>query len=386
MTGAPAPDGPATFIADPAGLAAVLARFRTEPLVAIDTEAASFHRYRDRVYFLQMSTRTETALVDPLAVPGLPGLDGLLADPAIELVFHDADYDLRLLHHEFGFRAARLFDTRVAAQFLNEPQFGLAALLEKHFGVRVDKRYQRADWSARPLSPAMLEYAATDTRHLPALRDLLRERLARADRLTWVEEECALVTTVEWPPAEPPEVGYLRLKGARALAPRGLAVLRELFTWRERTSAALDRAPFRVLGNESLLLLAERPPADLEALGRVRGVGRDALRRSGADLLDAIQRALALPESELPRRERPPRYPRDPAVETRLERLKVARAAAARRLDLPPGLVAPNWLLERIARAAPATPGALAAVEGIRRWQVATIGEDLLRVATPERP
>src|SRR5919201_1473440 len=107
----------------------------------------------------------------------------------IEIVFHDADYDLRLLHQEYGFSATNLFDTRIAAQLLNEPGVGLAALLEKYLAVRLDKRFQRADWSARPLSPEMLEYAASDTRHLPELRDLLRTRLEAKGRLDWALEE-----------------------------------------------------------------------------------------------------------------------------------------------------------------------------------------------------
>src|SRR6185503_4244766 len=130
-------------------------------------------------------------------------------DAKIEIVFHDADYDLRLLGNEYGFRGSNLFDTRIAAQLLNEPGVGLAALLEKYLGVRLDKRYQRADWSARPLTSEMLEYAAADTRHLPALRDLLRNQLQARGRLEWAEEEFALVTGVRWAPPEPAEPVYL---------------------------------------------------------------------------------------------------------------------------------------------------------------------------------
>ena len=202
-------DSPLRLIEDSAEFATMLRRLRNEPTVAIDTEAASFHRYRDRVYLVQLSTRDETHLVDPLALPGLPGFGELLADPAIEKLFHDADYDLRLLGYEFGFTATNLFDTRVAAQFLNEPGIGLAALLEKYIGVRPDKRFQRADWSARPLTQPMLEYAAMDTRHLPDLRDLLRDKLLARGRLEWVLEECALLTAVRWPDPAPPEEAAL---------------------------------------------------------------------------------------------------------------------------------------------------------------------------------
>jgi hypothetical protein len=148
--------GGVPLIQSQAALEVLFERLRGTPLLAVDTEAASFHRFIDRVYLLQISSREETAVVDPLAVESLAPLAEVLADPAVEIVFHDADYDLRLLDREYGFRATTVFDTRIAAQLLNEPGVGLAALLEKYLGVRLDKRFQRADWSARPLSAEML--------------------------------------------------------------------------------------------------------------------------------------------------------------------------------------------------------------------------------------
>jgi ribonuclease D len=366
------------LIEEPAAFTELLDRLRGELLVAVDTEAASFHRHRDRVYLLQLSTRSETWLVDPLAVTGLEGFGALLADPGIEFVFHDADYDLRLLGHEFGFRAARLFDTRIAAQFLNEPGIGLAALLEKYFRVRLDKQFQRADWSLRPLSEPMLNYAATDTAHLPALRDELRQQLLERGRLSWIEEECELITGVRWPEPEAPELQALGVKGARNLSPRGLAIFRELYVWRDRTAEVLDRAAFRILGNEVMFALAERPPNDLGGLTAVRGVGRDLAERRGKEILDAIRRALAMPDSELPGFLRPPRHRPDPLFERRLECLKTLRNELAARFELAPGVLCPNWLLEAIARAVPATPEALAQIGGIRRWQLQEFGGDLL--------
>jgi ribonuclease D len=365
-----------------ADFTALLARLRLELLVAVDTEAASFHRHRDHVYLLQLSTRSETWLVDPLAVSGLPGFGDLLADPGIEFVFHDADYDLRLLGHEFGFRAARLFDTRVAAQLLNEPGIGLAALLEKYFGVRLDKQFQRADWSLRPLTQPMLEYAATDTRHLPRLRDELHRQLAERGRSSWVEEECELLTRVRWPEPEAPEIQALGVKGARVLSPRALARFRELYVWRARTADALDRAAFRILGNEPMLALAEQPPADLAELARVRGVGRELVERRGNEILEALGRGTALSEAALPRYPRPIRYRNDPAFEGRMERLKEARTRLVLQYDLAPGVLCPNWLLEAIARTAPRNLEELAAVDGVRRWQIKEFGQDLIVAAT----
>lgn len=360
--------------------AALLDRLRLEPLVAVDTEAASFHRHRDRVYLLQLSTRSETHLVDPLAIRGLPGFGDLLADPAIEVVFHDADYDLRLLGYEFGFRATNLFDTRIAAQFLNEPGIGLAAMLEKYVSVRPDKRFQRADWSLRPLTQPMLEYAAMDTRHLPVLRDILRNRLVERGRLEWVEEEFALTTAVRWPAPESPEVAALSMKGARALNPRALAVFRELYVWRTRTADDLDRAAFRIIGNEALFALAERLPTDRAALAAIPGVGRDLAERRGAEILEAIRRGLAVLETDLPRYARAARHRPDPLFEARLERLKALRVLLVSRLDLQPGVICPNWLLEGVAREAPQTLEALGMVDGIRRWQITQFGPDLLDI------
>ncbi|HJR35792.1 MAG TPA: HRDC domain-containing protein [Gemmatimonadales bacterium] len=356
----------------------LLERLRLEPLVAVDTEAASFHRHKDRVYLLQLSTRTETHLVDPLAVAGLPGFGELLADPAIELVFHDADYDLRLLGYEFGFRATTLFDTRIAAQFLNEPGIGLAAMLQKYVGVTPDKRFQRADWSVRPLTQPMLEYAAMDTRHLPVLRDILRDRLTERGKLTWAEEEFALATAVRWPAPESPEVAALSMKGARALSPRGLAVFRELYVWRTRAAETLDRAAFRIIGTEALVALAERTPKDAAGLAAIPGVGKDLVDRRGPEILAAIERGLEVAESDLPRFPRAARHRPDPAFEGRLERLKALRVRLVGQLDLQPGVISPNWLLEGVARAAPKSLEELGKVEGIRRWQIAQFGKELL--------
>ena len=358
-------------------LEALFTRFRGAPLLAVDTEAASFHRYTDRVYLLQVSSRDETAVVDPLAVESLAPLAAVLADPAVEIVFHDADYDLRLLDREYGYRATRIFDTRVAAQLLNEPGVGLAALLEKYLGVRLDKRFQRADWSARPLSPEMLEYAASDTRHLPRLRDILRQQLEARGRLRWAEEEFGLLEGIRWTPPDG-EPGYLRLKGARTLKGRELAILRELHEWREGVAQRADRATFRILNNDPMLAMARQPPSDLAALKAIPGIGGEQAERRGRDILAAVKRGQEVPDRDLPRIERPPRRPHDPAFDARLERLKTVRNQSGIRLDLAPGVLCPNGTLEVIARANPLSLDAMAALPELRRWQLEEIGSELL--------
>lgn len=357
----------------------LLARVADETIIALDTEAASFHHYHDRVYLVQLSSPTITAVIDPLVVGDLGPIGTLLADPKVEKIFHDADYDLRLLDKQHGFRARRLFDTRIAAQFLDEPGIGLGALLEKYFGVKADKRFQRADWSARPLSAEMLQYASDDTRYLCELRTLLLNQLIAVGRDSWVAEEFELLEGIRWTAGDLDEqTSYLELKGAKALDRRALAVLREIYFWRETTAAELDRASFRVMGNEALFHLATKPVTDITELAKVRGVGREAVSRWGSGILAAIVRGLAVPDAELPRVERPPRRAIDLEHLARVERLKGARNVAASRLKLAPGVLCPNGTLEAIARAGARSAEELSNVPGVRRWQVATIGTDLL--------
>ena len=161
--------------------------------IALDTEGASFHRFVDRIYLLQLSTRDTHAVIDPLPIGQPTGLGRLLEDPAVQVVFHDADYDLRLLEQDYGWKIRHIFDTRIAAQLLGYTAFGLAALLERFFGVKLDKKHQRADWSMRPLTADMLDYAAQDTRYLLDLKDRMSAELERMGRMAWAREEFALL-------------------------------------------------------------------------------------------------------------------------------------------------------------------------------------------------
>ncbi len=367
------------LVDDPPHFSALLAEIGDAPLVALDTEAASFHRYHDRIYLIQLSTPRMTAVIDPLGVGDLAPIGALLANPAIVKVFHDADYDLRLFDKEFGFHARNLFDTRIAAQFLNEPGIGLGALLEKYFNVMSDKRFQRADWSARPLTKPMLEYAAGDTVHLCELQDILRASLAAIGRLSWVEEEFVRLEATRWTGRDgDPANAFLKLKGAKALDRRSLAILRELHQWRAQLAASMDRAEFRIVGNEVLFHLAQHPVGDMDALAVVKGIGRDSLERRGPEMLAAIGRGRAVPDAELPRVPRLPRRAADPAYEARLEALKHARNAIAARLELAPGVLCPNGTLEAIGRAEPENLEAMSALPEVRRWQIDVLGPELI--------
>ena len=369
-------------------LAEVVAACRAEPLIAVDTEAASFHRFLDRVYLIQLSTRSTTVIIDPLPFRDLAPLGDLLAESTVEKVFHDADYDLRILDRDYGFRPRHLFDTRIAAQLAGEQAIGLAALLEKYVGVKLSKAHQRADWSQRPLPPDMLAYAAADTRHLPALRDSLRARLLALHRLAWVEEEFERLEDLRWSGGGPADAAeaFLRIKGARTLMPRQLAALRALVAWRDGVAAAQDRATFRIVGNEALLAVSRVLPRSAEALAAIHELPASLARRHGSALLESVERALALPEHDLPRRERVVRFAKDPDLDARVERLKGVRDVVARQLGLDPGVLCGKTTLEIIARAHPMDRAGLTRIAELRRWQVETLGDALLRALGGGRP
>ena len=364
------------FLDRPESAARLLAALPAVKEIAIDTEGASFHRFVDRIYLLQLSTRQQTAIIDPLAVSAdtLQPLGRVLEDRAVEVVLHDADYDLRLLHSDYGWQATNIFDTRVAAQLLGIKAFGLAALLERYFGVKLDKKHQRADWSMRPLAADMLEYAAQDTMNLLELRDRMRDELEHKERLAWALEEFRRLEGTKWD-EDDPAAAFLRVKGARDLTRRELAVLRELVPWRDTLARQMDRATFRVIGNEQLLDIARVQPTTRDALAKIRGISRGVLEKQGHEIADAVRRGVAVPDAELPKFPRAPRWDRDSQFDLRVGALKTARDEAAQRLDIDPGVLASRERLEAVARKNPKSRDELDQVEELRGWQRDVLGE-----------
>ena len=361
--------------------AASVAKFADEiaqaPSIALDTEGASFHRFVDRVYLMQLSTRTATAIVDPLPTGDLSSLKPLVESGDIEIVFHDADYDLRLLRQDYGWATRNIFDTRIAAQLLGYKAFGLAALLEQHFGIALDKKFQRADWSLRPLSEGMLQYASQDTMYLLALRDILHGELHAKGRLDWAGEEFARLEQTQWS-AEDPTLLFLKVKGARDLKRRELAVLRELVPWRDSVAKELDRATFRVVSNDVLLEICRVQPTTRQALGVIKGMPRGVLDQRGEVVLACVSRAMALDEADLPKFPKAPRWEKDPEFDDRASRLRTVRDEVATRLELDPGVLCSREKLEGIARRMPTTIDELYETPDLRRWQADLLGPGIL--------
>jgi len=367
----------ALYLDKPADVDRFLSEICDVTELALDTEGASFHRFLDRIYLLQLSTRDRSAIIDPLPVGSPARLGALLESKSVEVVFHDADYDLRLLHQDYGWHVANIFDTRIASQLLGIKSFGLASLLEQFFDVKLDKKHQRADWSMRPLTRDMLEYAAQDTRYLLQLKDHMKGELERRGRLHWAQEEFARLEGTRWDAEEVME-GFLRLKGARDLTRPELAVLRELVHWRDTVAAQLDRATFRVMGNEVLLDLSRNPPRNVSELSAIKGMPKGMIDRAGPDIIAAVRRGLEVPEADLPRFPKGQRWNKDREFDARVVRLKGVRDEVARALDLDPGVLCSRERLENIARSAAKTAEDLEAVPGLRRWQIEVMGPGLI--------
>lgn len=352
--------------------------------IALDCEAAGFHRYSDRLCLVQVTVADRTYLLDPIAFDPAPILEPALEDPAVAVVMHGADFDLRLLRRDLDIRLRGLVDTQIAASLLGEDGLSLAALLESRLGVKLSKKHQRADWASRPLTEGMLDYAASDTRHLEALADILLGELDQAGRRAWAEEEWTALETVADDATEEaaPEDPVVRVKGARKLPVRKLAALREALRWRDDIARARDRAPFRVIGDPPLVEAVMSGARRVEDLASIKGFPRGLARDEGKALLRSLRRVAEAPEEELepfpkPARRGPGRP--TPELEELVDRLKAVRNQRADEIGLPRGTLLSNAVIQSIARAAPADPEALLSVEGMRRWKVDVVGDGLLR-------
>ena len=334
----------------------IAAKLGRETELALDTESNSLYVYRERVCLIQIGTKEETFLLDPLALDDLSSLGRLLADPDLVKVIHGSDYDLRSLNRDYGFTIQGLFDTQVAARFLGSNSPNLASVLENSLGISIPKsrKIQTSDWGSRPLSSLALEYAANDVAYLLAAAANLREKLLQVGRSAWVEEECQRLQQTKYSPPQPPEVTFLRVKGSDRLTPRELAILKELFLARDGAAARLDCPPFKVLSNEVLVHMAQSFSASsLSTSGvallegeKIAGLSPLVSRRWGPHIRAAIARGQQGPEYHRAPRERRERS-WTPESRGRLQRFKQWRAARGADLGLDPALLWPAVSLER---------------------------------------
>jgi ribonuclease D len=361
-----------------------------EEILAVDIEADSLHHYFAKVCLIQISTKQSTFVIDVLAIRTMDALRPLFSSHKIKKVFHGADYDLRSLFRDFSIEVRNLFDTMVASQFVGKKEPSLASVLEERFGILLSKKYQKADWSKRPLSHSMFLYAAHDTAHLIRLYCELERELRFKGRLSWVEEECERLSgectlggnahpiSPNIPPGNTPL--FKRFKGAGKLEPRDLAILENLLLFRERRAMQQDRPPFRLFTNHVIKDLVRIKPADRGTLRKVPGLPADFMKCYANGALKAIRCGLELPADRLPSFPRRKRTSPDPKKQARLRRLKAWREQKAGQLALEPGLVCNNVLLEALAEADPKCADELGALPRMKNWQRTAFGQEIIDV------
>lgn len=372
-------DNPVRLITTPAQLTELVRRLEDAPALAVDLEADSMFHFREKVCLVQITDGVENFVVDPLALNDLDPLKRFFGDSSVQKVFHGADYDVRSLHRDFGIEIHNLFDTELACRFLGQQQSGLNTLLQERFGVTLEKKYQKRDWSQRPLPPEMLAYAAADVTLLLPLAAELAAELKAAGRLAWVEEECALLTQVR-APEENGQPLFMRFKGAGRLDRRTLAVLEALLQLRQALAAQKDRPPFKVFSNTAVMKLAQARPRTLEELKAAGALSPKQIKMFARGVLAAVAEGSALPENRLPRYPRSRTPGHGPEVMARTNALKRWREKRGGAFGLSPGLLCNNALITALAVSNPRCPADLDRLPDLKNWQKAVFGDDVLQV------
>ena len=367
------------IIDTPAELEKAIGQFEREEAVAVDLEADSMYHYKERVCLVQIAAEKLSVMVDPLMIKDLSLLKPLFSNPGIRKVFHGADYDIRSLYRDFNISVSHLFDTELASRFLGFKESGLQSVLKMFFNVDIDKKYQKKDWSKRPLSKEMTAYASTDVIYLLPLAEILIRQLNEIGRLDWVREECDDLAKVR---PDLTETGPLfsKFKGAGRLKSRSLAVLEALLQFRRKVAEEKDRPLFKIIGNDSIMKIATARPVSLRRLKHTSTLSNRQMSMYGNDVIQAVAGALEIPDDELPvyLSKKPPVLPK--GAPRRIKALKTWRASAARTLKIHPGMLCNNALITALAVNNPVEENALDAIAGMKQWQKKVFGREILRV------
>ena len=343
-----------------------------EPIVAIDTESNSLYAYQEQVCLIQFSTPSQDYLLDPLALPDLEILAPIFENPEIEKIFHAAEYDLICLKRDFGFQFINLFDTLIAARILGYAKVGLGNMLDQKFGVKVNKKFQKANWGKRPLDQDMLNYARLDTHYLIEMRTMLKNELKEKNYWQLAQEDFDIGASMEGINNRTPLPIWERVGGRQKMPPRQATILNELCLEREQLAKKLKRPSFKIVGNKRLIQLAEEEPRSYHELEKNILTPRQS-SRFGKAFLAAIQCGQ---KADLVKRT-PSRRHGD-IYKHRYEALRQWRKNKAITLKVESDIVLPRFLMERIAKEDPQNSEALAKIMAISRWRLEKYGEELL--------
>lgn len=356
-------------------LTSLVDRLLSQPVVSVDTESNSLFAYREQVCLIQFSVPGKDYLVDPLAIKDLSGLGRIFENPQIEKIFHAAEYDLLTLQRDFGFTFNNLFDTMVAARILGRKRVGLGSLLEDEFGVELEKKYQRANWGKRPLPRAMLNYASLDTHYLIRLRNLLAKELDKRGRWPIATEDFARLAQVNGKPPEPIGADVWRVSGVHDLTPQQVTILRYLTEYREGRAKKMDRPLFKVIGDKTLIAVAEKAPETFEQLSELPGMTPGQVRRHGKAMLQAVWEG----KQDAPTK-RPRTFYLDDQIINLIEALRNWRKQMARRVGVESDIVLPKDILEKIGHAQPQSKDELAELMKDLPWRFQEYGDQIFRI------
>jgi len=350
-----------------------------EKAIGVDLEADSMYHFKEKVCLIQMAAPGINVVIDPLVVKDLSPLKPIFKRRGVCKIFHGADYDVRSLYRDFDIAINNLFDTELASRFLGYSETSLEAVLKNKFDVVLDKKFQRKDWSRRPLPQDMISYAAKDATYLIPLAQKLTRELEALGRLRWVQEECEILSKVR-PNTNSTGPLYLHFKGAGKLNPRNLAVLETLLQYRRRIARKKDKPLFRIFGSRSLLELAEKKPPNLKQLEKSRALSTKQISMYGPGIIAAIQDAMQIEQENLPvyPRRKSPRVPL--VVAGRVKVLRSWRDEQVDRLALDPALICTKALMSAIAQQKPRKITDLSAIEEMKNWQKKEFGQDIVQV------
>jgi ribonuclease D len=367
------------IIATSDGLENLIKTIGDEKIIGVDLEADSMYHFKEKVCLIQIAARGMNVVIDPLMVPDLSPFKPLFKNPDIQKIFHGADYDVRSLYRDFRITINNLFDTELASRFLGYSETSLEAVLKNKFGVTLDKKYQRKDWSKRPLPEDMITYATKDVRYLLPLAESLSAELDAKKRLNWVQEECEYLSRVR-PNNNSSDPLYLHFKGAGKLDPRSLAVLESLLHYRREIAQKKDVPLFRIFSSRTLLELAEKKPLNLKKLENCAVLSPRQIGIHGHQVIQAINEAMQIETKSLPvyPRKKSPKVPL--VVAGRVKALKQWRDARAAELAVDPALVCTKSIIGTIALQKPRGIKDLAAIQELKNWQRKEFGHEIVQL------
>ena len=364
------------FVNTPDALQEMLYRLLASSAVSVDTESNSLYAYTERVCLVQFSVPGQDYLVDPIQVEDLSSLGMLFADPEVEKIFHAAEYDVISLRRDYQFEFVNVFDTMIASRIVGWPRYGLAVLLEEHFGVETNKRMQRTNWGQRPLTAAQMEYARLDTHFLVSLRDRLNAELDAQDRLEEARAAFDRVSASTWSKKEFDPDDFWRVKGARDLDEQGRAILRELYVYRDKRAQELDWPPFKVLNDAVLVDLSQHAPRSFAELGRIKGLPRRLPSQERRKLLGVIEYGLRAPTPKA-RKRRGGGRPSEETVD-RYEALRAWRRERAQPRGVEPDVILSNHILHILAHENPTSPEQLDVLNVLNGWERREYGREVV--------